>query len=151
MIDNFVLTKDYVQIKDKVSDWKEAITLSAKPLLENGLVEQSYIDAMISSVEEFGPYIVIAPHIAMPHARPETGSKEVGFAILKLNESVSFSEEEDHQVKLLVSLSCKDANTHIKILQSLVEILSTEEKQKKVINSSSIDELMGYFKGGDDE
>ncbi len=151
MIKNFKLTKEFVKIQQSVKNWQEAIRLSSDVLLEKGYIEKSYQDAMIDSVNEYGPYIVIAPGIAMPHARPETGSLKVGFSILKVDEPVSFSEKPDHQVKLFIALSCKDANTHIEILQSIISILDTEEKQNKAKNASSVDELYDFFKGGDDE
>lgn len=45
-------------------------------LEKSGAIEPRYIDAMINTVKEIGPYIVIAPGIAMPHARPEAGAKK---------------------------------------------------------------------------
>ncbi len=151
MIKNFNLTKDFVRIEKSAKDWQEAIRISSNVLLEEGYINKSYQDAMIDSVNEYGPYIVIAPGIAMPHARPETGSLKVGFSILKLDEPVSFSEAPDHQVKLFIALSCKDADTHIEILQSIISILDTQEKQESAKNASSVDELFEFFKGGENE
>lgn len=145
MISGFELTKDFIQFEDEVKDWEEAIVKSSKPLLDAGLIEKSYVKAMIDSVKEYGPYIVIAPNVAMPHARPETGSKKVGFSILKLKNPVAFSEEEGHKVQLLIALSCADANTHIEILQALVMILSDEEKNNKLFNAKTIEEILDVF------
>jgi mannitol/fructose-specific phosphotransferase system IIA component (Ntr-type) len=145
MISGFELTKKFVQFEDEVKDWEEAIIKSSKPLLDEGLIEKSYVNAMIDSVKEYGPYIVIAPNVAMPHARPETGSKKVGFSILKLKKSVAFSEEEGHKVQLLIALSCADSNTHIEILQSLVMILSDEEKNNKLFNAKTVEEILEVF------
>ena len=38
-------------------------------LVEQGCAKQSYVDGIIASVKELGPYIVIADGIAMPHTR----------------------------------------------------------------------------------
>lgn len=84
MIKDFSLNESLIQLLPEVSDWQEAITKSAAPLLEQGYIDSGYLKAMIDSVHEYGPYIVIAPMVAMPHARPETGSKKLGFSILKL-------------------------------------------------------------------
>ncbi|MDD3404207.1 MAG: PTS sugar transporter subunit IIA, partial [Hespellia sp.] len=59
-----------IRFEEEMSDWKEAIRLVAQPLLENGCIEERYIDAMIRNVIENGPYIIIMPGLAMPHARP---------------------------------------------------------------------------------
>jgi len=145
MTNGFKLPKDFVRFEEKVEDWEEAIIKSAEPLLENGYIEQSYLDAMIESVKEYGPYIVIAPNIAMPHARPETGSKKVGYSVMRLNEAVAFSEDEEHHVKLLIALSCVDANTHLEILQSLVMILSDQSKYERIMEAKDEIEIVEIF------
>lgn len=145
MVEGFELTKDFIQFEDKVSNWEEAIIKSSKPLLQEGFIEKSYIDAMIESVKEYGPYIVIAPNIALPHARPEMGSKKVGFSILKLDEPVAFSDQAEHQVRLLISLSCVDSTTHMEILQTIVTILSDEEKNKHIFDAKTPEEIVNIF------
>ncbi len=82
MFKGFTLTNEFIQFEDKIDTWQEAIVKSSQPLLEKGYVEQSYVDAMIESVNEYGPYIVITPNVALPHARPEAGSKIMGFSVL---------------------------------------------------------------------
>jgi len=145
MLEGFKLTKDFIQFEDKVSNWQEAIIKSSNPLLKEGFIEQSYVDAMIDSVKEYGPYIVITPNIALPHARPETGSKKVGFSILKLKRPVAFSEQEDHKVQLLIALSCVEAATHLEMLQSIVTILSDEEKHHAIFHAETVDEILELF------
>lgn len=85
--------KGRVNIVENVNDWKEAITLAAKPLVEDGSVENSYIDAMIANVNKFGTYIVIAPKVAMPHSRPEDGVNKNCVSLLKVNEGVLLKEK----------------------------------------------------------
>ena len=41
----------YVQTAEKAEDWKEAIRMAASPLLEDGSIQASYIEAMIRNVE----------------------------------------------------------------------------------------------------
>ncbi|MFZ5969685.1 MAG: PTS sugar transporter subunit IIA [Bacillota bacterium] len=145
MLAGFTLTKDFIQFEQEVSSWEEAIIKSSTPLLKEGFIEQSYVDAMIDSVKEYGPYIVIAPNIALPHARPETGSKKAGFSILKLEKPVAFSDQDEHKVQLLIALSCVEATTHLEILQSIVTILSDEEKYQAVFNAKTTDEILDIF------
>ena len=46
---------------DSVPSWQEAIRMSCVPLVKDGSVEPDYADAIISCVEEYGPYIVFLP------------------------------------------------------------------------------------------
>ncbi|EMJ6502277.1 PTS sugar transporter subunit IIA, partial [Klebsiella pneumoniae] len=84
------LNESKVQFVSSVSDWKSAIELAGRPLLNEGAISQSYIDAIIQQKEATGPYFVIAPGIAMPHARPEQGAVSLGLSVLKIGEPVNF-------------------------------------------------------------
>ena len=145
MIDGFKLTSELVEFAKGFDDWKEAIRFSAKGLLEQGFIEETYVEAMIDSVVEYGPYIVIAPNIAMPHARPEAGTNKVGFAITVLEDAVSFSDQPEHQARLMVTLSCVSADTHLKMLQALVEILGDDALVEKIMTASSKEEILEIF------
>ena len=63
---------------DTIESWQEAIRMGAEPLVNNGIVEKAYVEAIIQNVLENGNYIILLPQVAMPHARPEYGSKGVG-------------------------------------------------------------------------
>lgn len=145
MIQGFELTEDYVQFFDKAENWEEAVSLSAKPLLDGGQIKQSYIDGMIESVKEHGPYIVIAPNIAIPHARPETGSVEIGFSVMKLKESVDFEEDGSSKASLFIALSCVDADKHLEMLQSIVMVLSDQEKHDALFAATTKEEVLKIF------
>ncbi|MBI9011425.1 MAG: PTS sugar transporter subunit IIA [Clostridiales bacterium] len=145
MVNEFNLNESLIQFETSVSTWEEAIIKSAQPLLDGMYVDQGYIDAMIESVNEYGPYIVIAPKVAMPHARPETGSKKIGYSILKLEQPIGFSEAPEHQVELLVALSCVNAESHLEILQFIVEVLSDAERFEGALKATTKTELLDIF------
>ncbi len=62
------LNAEKIQYIERVSDWKAAIQVAGDPLLSEGAISQDYIDTIIRLKQETGPYFVIAPRIAMPHA-----------------------------------------------------------------------------------
>ncbi|MCD8502409.1 MAG: BglG family transcription antiterminator, partial [Bacillaceae bacterium] len=107
-----LLTTETIQYKDKVSNWREAIIIAAEPLLKLGSISESYIEAMITNIDNLGPYIVIAPDIALPHARPEEGVFKIGMSLLKLKNRVAFSDQEKHQVRLVFVLAAIDNERH---------------------------------------
>ena len=145
MIQGFKLTEEYIQFSDKVENWEEAIKLSADPLLKGGEIKQSYIDGMIQSVKDHGPYIVIAPNIALPHARPETGSVKIGFSFMKLDEPVAFEADGSADAQLFIALSCVDADTHLEMLQSIVMVLSDPEKHDALFAATDKKQVMEIF------
>ncbi|SDJ25477.1 BglG family transcription antiterminator [Salimicrobium halophilum] len=139
---NELLREDTIQFKDSVSGWEEAIRLASEPLLKKETIQPAYVDAMIESVHELGPYIVIAPDIAIPHARPEAGVNRLGMSFLRLKEPVAFSEKEKHQARLIFVLAAIDNNTHLKALAQLTEILSEEQNIKRLADTNQAQEVM---------
>ena len=130
--------KGRVNIVENVNDWKEAITLAAKPLVEDGSVENSYIDAMIANVNKFGTYIVIAPKVAMPHSRPEDGVNKNCVSLLKVNEGVLFEGEEE-KVYVFFVLGAVNSDSHI---ETLMELIEDEEKIDEIIEAGNVQEIM---------
>lgn len=142
---NDILTKDTIQFADQIDSWKEAIKLGAKPLLANKSIKESYIEAMISNVEKLGPYIVIAPKIALPHARPEDGVNKVGMSFLRIKEGCSFTEKPEHRVNLLFVLAAIDNETHLKALSQFSMMLSNPENINKLEQAETTDEVLAVI------
>lgn len=57
---NDLLTEQTIKLHQTADTWQEAITKAAQPLLDQNAIKPSYVEAMIQSVHQNGPYIVIA-------------------------------------------------------------------------------------------
>jgi len=136
-----------IRIKQEVTDWKQAITEAVNPLIDNGYVESRYVDAIIENTEKYGPYYVIAPEIALPHARPEQGVLEKQLAVLLLRKPIKFSEG-GFDVRLLITLAASDNESHLQILTQLSDVLSDEKLIGKILDASSEEEIYKLFNIG---
>ncbi len=128
--------KNHIKANIKADSPEEAIRAVGELMEANGLIRASYTDGMVESFKEHGPYIVIAPGLAMPHARPEAGVIEIGACVAALAEPVVFGHSDNDPVKLVIGLSAKDSESHIGLLQELMEVLADEKKRDKLINSN---------------
>ncbi|WP_404455282.1 BglG family transcription antiterminator [Virgibacillus necropolis] len=133
---NEVLSENSIQQTKKVQSWKDAIRIAAQPLKEQKYIEDTYIKAMIENVEESGPYIVIAPKIAVPHARPEAGVQKMAMSLLTIEEGVYFSDSEDHFVQMVIVLAAVDNDTHLKALSQLTELISDQNRVDEIIQAT---------------
>ncbi|MFE0562669.1 BglG family transcription antiterminator [Priestia megaterium] len=140
-----VLQEPFLQLTDSADDWKSAVRLAAKPLLNYEYIEPSYVEAMIKSVEQLGPYIVIAPKVALPHARPEQGVNRVGMSMLRLKEPVYFSTEKQHGAQLIIVLAATDNETHLKALSQLSMMLSENDNIDKLIAMNTKQEMLALI------
>ncbi len=134
-----LVTENRVRIVDSVKDWKEAIRLAARPLEEDKSIEPAYTEAMIHSVETLGPYIVLAPGIALPHARPESGVRTMSMALLKVKDKVYFTEEK--YANLFFVLASADGNSHLDALRELSIIFADEAAIDKFMKADTVKEL----------
>jgi mannitol/fructose-specific phosphotransferase system IIA component (Ntr-type) len=143
-----ILTEDLIDLHYLAENRDTAVRRSGELLVKSGLATESYIDGMLKNVEINGTYIVIAPGIAMPHARPEEGALDVGFSIVTLKEPVVFGHPKNDPVRIVIGLCAVDHQTHLKALAELVEILSHEENVQHFLNAEKPEEILAMIKGG---
>ncbi len=141
-----LLKENTIQIVEQLPDWEEAVKVAANPLLESGAIESSYIEAMITNIKTLGPYVVIGPEIAIPHARPELGVNEVGMSFLKLNQPVHFLNDEKYPVRLIFCIAAVDNTTHLKALSQLTKLLSDNNNVALLKEIESTENLLNLFK-----
>ncbi len=145
MLEQF-LPKSRIQIVERINSWQDAVRLCAKPLLDEGIIETRYVDNIFRIYEKVGPYFVIAPRIAMPHARPEEGANETGFSLLVVSSGVNFYSKENDPVSLIIMLSAKDNTEHLSALASVAEILSDDANIERLTNAKTADEIFTFIK-----
>lgn len=137
----------HIQQVETVSDWQQAVKQCAEPLLQEQLIVARYLDRIFTLYDEIGPYFVIAPQIAMPHARPEDGALDQALSLLVIKQGVDFGSEND-PVKLVILLAAKDNHSHLDMLAAVAELLSDESAVEAIIqaeNSTAIAEIVHRY------
>lgn len=109
------------QVGVEVEDWQGAVRAACRPLIEAGAVEPRYADRCVEMVEAHGPYIVLAPGIALAHARPEDGVRRLGLALLRLATPVPFNHPENDPVDLVFAFGSPDREQHLGLLSALAK------------------------------
>lgn len=129
-----------VSIKRAAKDWLEAIDFSMSPLLANHYINEDYIKAIKDSTLRNGSYYIVAPGVAMPHARPECGALKTGMSLTLLKEETMFPGD-DEPVKLLIGLSAANADSHLGAIQTLSELLCEETTLTALLSAKSEKQL----------
>ncbi|WP_236712619.1 PTS sugar transporter subunit IIA [Peribacillus muralis] len=136
--------KNNIRFLDEVDSWEDSIKLAAEPLLHNGCITPKYIDDMIRNVNVNGPYIVIVPGIAMPHAKNEDGVINTGLSLLKLKNPVLFPEGK--KVNILIVLAAEDSTGHLDLISDLSSILIDEDVMDQFKNCGNEEEFIQIIK-----
>lgn len=142
-----ILKDSHILLNQECNNWKEAIAKSADALLASEVIEERYIDAMIKSVEEYGPYIVVGKHLALAHARPEDGVNELGISVMTLKEPVVFGNSDNDPVKIIFCLAAVDSYSHLNLMKNLIELINDPEKLDKLTASQDKDSFNNILYG----
>ncbi|MHB8806186.1 MAG: PTS sugar transporter subunit IIA [Anaerolineaceae bacterium] len=122
-----LLIESTIRAKLPLHTRDEIIQKAGELLVEADAIEPRYIQAMKKVLDELGPYCVIAPGIALLHARPEDGVKRACLSLLTLQNPVNFGHSTNDPVDLVFTLGAKDKKGHIEALAELAGFLSEEE------------------------
>lgn len=126
-----LIENNSILLKAKAANWEDAVKLGTDMLVASRAIEPSYHDAIIRCVKSMGPYIIIAPNLAMPHARPEDGVNRTAFALVTLQNPVYF-DGEDEPVDVLVTLAGSTSDQHMEGLMEVTQILDDENSETGV-------------------
>ena len=107
--------KGSILLNQKAANWQEAVRLAGDCLVASGCTTAKYTDAMIATISELGPYVVIAPGLAMPHARPNESVLHTGMSLITLAEPVDFGSSND-PVRVVFALAARDHDKHLELL-----------------------------------
>lgn len=134
------IARDCVRVGAHADSWQDAIRLAAAPLVERGSIEASYVDRMIASVIELGPYIVLMPGFALAHAAPGDDVHVSDLSVVLFDGEVFFGSDND-PVRVVMCLACVDRESHIARLQGVAEKLLDETFVERMVACSSDQEL----------
>lgn len=132
-----VLVAETVALDAEAKDWEEGVRLAGRLLVRTGSIEERYVESMIRAVRELGPYIVIAPGIAMPHARPEDGARKIGLSLVRLKSPVPFGNPTNDPVDLIIGLSAVDSDSHLKLLAQLSRLINDRDRLQAIREARS--------------
>lgn len=117
--------RDAVRVDVHCDGWREAVRASGDLLVRSGAATQDYVEAIVAAIEELGPYIVLAPGIAIAHARPEDGALDVGFALVRLAVPVEFGSRNNDPVEFVFAFASPDKEQHISALATLADFIES--------------------------
>ncbi len=136
------LNEKLVMLDPQVHSPEEAIRLAGSMLVEQRKVEQSYVEAMVNAYREIGAYIVIAPMIAVPHARPDQGVNEQCVSIVRLKSPIAFGHPTNDPVRLVCAIGGVDKKLHMQMLRSLISVIGDNQKLQSIMQAQNYEQFM---------
>lgn len=138
-----LIENDSILVCQDADTWEEAVKLGTDRLVKSGALEEKYYEQIVKATNEMGPYYMLLPGIAMPHARPEDGVIKDCFGITILNKAVKFSDDEDEYAQILLTLAATSSDAHAEVaIPQIIELLEDEEIIDKLVAAKSVEEVL---------
>ena len=138
-----IIEKGLYDFTDECDSWEIAITKSCEKLIEKNIVDENYPKQVIETVNKYGPYIVLALGVAMPHCQEcATGVNDTAISFMKVKKPVVFDENDrDKDATLFFTVASVDPEKHLENIGQLSEILCNDEVIEALNKVENLDDL----------
>jgi PTS system ascorbate-specific IIA component len=137
----YMFKAENILVKTEASNWSESIKIVGGLLEKAGSIKSGYTDAMIQSVKDMGPYMVILPHFALAHAAPSADVIRNDFALITLRTPVLFGSPND-PVSVLLGICSVDGKSHMDSLAKIAALFMKEGILEKIIRAETREEIL---------
>ena len=137
-----------IEVGATADDWRAAVRLAGAALVRSGAALPAYEDEMIRMIEEHGPYVVIAPGLALAHARPGPAVLADGLAIVTLAEPVNFGHPHNDPVSVVLGLAIKSTDAHLKTVANLANVFNDSNAIQALAAATTVAEVQAIMAGG---
>lgn len=134
------LPDEGVQLGATAGDWRSAVTLAAAGLARTGAAAPEYAGEMIRMIERHGPYVVIAPGLALAHARPGPEVLGDGLSVVTLVTPVAFGHPHNDPVRVVIGLAAGYA-THLSVVAALANVFNDTDAVEHLAAAASPGEV----------
>ena len=134
-----------IKLQQSCVSWRETFELAGLGLVESSRTTSEYTNEMIQAFEELGPYMVIAPGIALAHGRPSEAVLATGLSLVTLSTPVVFGSTANDPVSLVIGLAAVDHDSHIDLMAALSELLMSEDTVNFLLKATNESQVRSYL------
>ena len=133
------LADSAVLVHATAPDWQAAVLLAGAALEVSGAVTAEYGPRMVAMVEQFGAYIVIAPGLALAHARPGDDVLKAGMSVVTLAEPVVFGHPYNDPVSVVLGLAVMTVDEHVGEIAELANVFNDPTVIERLAAATTVD------------
>lgn len=134
-----------IDLDARASGWRDAVRLAGAALRRSGATRDSYTERMVQVIDDFGAYIVIAPGLALAHARPGPDVLADGLSVVTLAEPVVFGHPHNDPVTVVVGLAVANSDAHVTSVATLANIFNDPEAIPRLAAATTTREVHEVF------
>ena len=137
-----ILTPETIELKASLSSQEEAIRRAGSLLVENGNVEERYIDSMFEREKSVSTFIGNA--VAIPHGTGDSKQWVTmsGLSIITVPEGVEYGD--GNVARLVIGIAGK-GDEHLEILSKIATVCEDEDNVNQIVRAETKEELLAFF------
>ncbi|UUX35001.1 PTS sugar transporter subunit IIA [Fundicoccus culcitae] len=138
------ITEDLIRLDQSFSDKNDAIKLAGQLLVDQGLVDEGYIEQMILRDDDVSTFM--GNYIAIPHGTSDSKDmiKASGISIVQVPDGVEFS---GNLVTVVFGIAGKDGE-HLDLLSQIAILCSDIANVQKLADANSKEAILTLLQGG---
>lgn len=138
-----------VTIAASAADWRGAVQLAGEALQRSGATTGEYAGRMAEVIDEFGAYVVIAPGLALVHARPGPDVLCDGLAVVTLEHPVTFGHPHNDPVSVVIGLAVATPDAHVTSVAGLANVFNDPSAIPALAAARSVHEVQQIMAAGE--
>lgn len=137
-----ILTPETIELKASLGSQEEAIRRAGTLLVENGHVEERYIDSMFEREKSVSTFMGNA--VAIPHGTGDSKQwiTTSGLSIITVPEGVEYGD--GNVAKLVIGIAGK-GDEHLEILSKIATVCEDEDNVDQIVRADTKEELLAFF------
>lgn len=140
-----ILEKKNIILNCKPVTPQEAIRACGRLMLENGYIEEDYIQAMLK--RDRSDSVAVGSHVAIPHGDNESRAlvKKTGLVVMTYPDGIDWNGE---RVRLVIGIASK-GEEHLEILKYVASIAAEDETVDSLVDAGDLNTFYACFNGLD--
>ena len=135
------LPESAVVLDATAADWRAAVTLVGEALAASGAASPAYGGEMVRMIEEHGPYVVIAPGLALAHARPGPEVRADGLAVVTLATPIEFGHPYNDPVRVVLGLAITRGGDHLGAVAAVANVFNDSDAVEQLATAATVQDV----------
>ena len=136
-----------IEFDAAAADWRAAVREAGAALVRCGAATDAYTERMIGVVDEFGAYIVVAPGLALAHARPGRDVLRDAVSVVTLAEPVAFGHPHNDPVSVVIGIASVSPDTHVSLVADVANVFNDPGALPALQAATTADEVRAVLRG----
>lgn len=137
-----ILAPEAIELKAALSNQEDAIRLAGALLVENGYVDERYVDSMFERERSVSTFM--GNTVAIPHGTSDSKRwvENSGLSVITVPDGVEYGD--GNVARLVIGIAGK-GDEHVDILSKIALVCSEEENVQRIVEADSKEELLAFF------